>query len=290
MPEHPLLQAALDLARAGLAPVPMYAARKCPALKGWRARTSLDDEAIRAAFATAPHADAIGIAAGGGLFVVDLDRNHGNGADGIAEFAKLVARLGAGLPLKPGPRVRTPRGGLHVYFASPSGLRIRNRTGLAPGVDVRGEGGVVMAPPSVRAGIAYRWGPDPWRQPLVEAPGWLLRLVAPDELPTRLSSTLKPVSGNVHPYARAAMEHECTAVATCGPGGRIAALFKAAASLGALAAGGALPVREVANALTRAATACGLVADDGTKAVEATIASGLTHGLRSPRTVPEVRR
>ena len=57
-----------------------------------------------------------------------------------------------------------------------------------------------------------------------------------------------------------------------------------------LAAWGALSAPSVADALMDAAGSCGLVADDGCAAVEATIASGFRHGLKSPRTVPEGRR
>ncbi|MDF1735170.1 MAG: bifunctional DNA primase/polymerase [Minwuia sp.] len=46
-------------------------------------------------------------------------------------------------------QARTPRGGLHLYYRHRDEA---NRTGVIPGVDVRGEGGVVAAPPSYRRG------------------------------------------------------------------------------------------------------------------------------------------
>ncbi len=290
MSKTPLMRHALALASVGLKPVPMDARSKRPARKGWRDAASLDPTAIVAAFHAAPYADAFGVATGGGVFVIELDCNHADGANGVAEFADLVARLGAAEPLPAGPRVLTPGGGVQLYFASPPGRRWRIRTALALGVDVRCEGGVAMVPPSARDGVAYRWAPYPWGQPLPMAPAWLLDLVAPNEPPARPPAALKPFSGELHPYARAAMQHECAAVAGCANGARNATLFKAAASLGALAAGGALSAQAVAAALTDAASACGLVADDGSAAVEATIASGFRHGLESPRTVPKGRR
>ena len=56
--------------------------------------------------------------------------------------------------------VRTP-GGLHVWFqAPPEGIR-KSAGRIGPGLDVRGDGGYVIVPPSVNgAGIAYKW--DPW--------------------------------------------------------------------------------------------------------------------------------
>ncbi len=55
------------------------------------------------------------------------------------------------------PTVRTPRGGKHLYFRMPD-QPIGNKTGVIPGVDIRGEGGYVIAPPSVNGvGKAYQW-------------------------------------------------------------------------------------------------------------------------------------
>ena len=52
---------------------------------------------------------------------------------------------------------KTPRG-YHLYLVYPKGQNIGNATGIMPGVDVRGEGGYIIAPPSVNAeGKAYSW-------------------------------------------------------------------------------------------------------------------------------------
>lgn len=287
-----LLHHAIELASVGFRPIPMDARMKRPARKGWRDAATLDPDAIATAFRAASFADAVGVATGGGVFVIDLDRNHKNGEDGIAAFANLIARFGTGETLPLGPRVRTPAGGMHLYFGSPPHRRVRNRTALAPGVDVRGEGGVAMVPPSSRDGVAYRWAPDPCETPLVMAPVWLLSLIAPTEpqLQPRPRRAATPFDGDLHPYASAALRHECAAVAGCAAGARNATLFKAAASLGGLAAGGELSAEAVADALLDAAAACALLAEDGRLAVEATIASGFRHGLAAPRYVPEIIR
>jgi putative DNA primase/helicase len=70
-------------------------------------------------------------------------------------------------------------GGRHYWFKYP-GASIRNAVGLLPGVDVRGTGGYVLAPPSRhRSGTSYQWG-DPdgfdWEK-LVAPPEWLLQLI-----------------------------------------------------------------------------------------------------------------
>ena len=52
---------------------------------------------------------------------------------------------------------KTPRG-YHLYLVYPKGQRVTNAAGVMPGVDIRGEGGYIIAPPSVNGnGTAYRW-------------------------------------------------------------------------------------------------------------------------------------
>lgn len=109
----------------------------------------------------------IGVATGGeaGLVVVDVDPRNG-GEDGLHA---LVCRLGA-LPLT--VCANTGGGGVHLYFRAPRGLKLRCRV-VGQGVDFKGEGGYVVAPPSVHAsGQRYEWAPErsPWDLPLAELP------------------------------------------------------------------------------------------------------------------------
>lgn len=74
------------------------------------------------------------------------------------------------------PTVRTISGGLHAYFKYPKDLEARNTTGLWPGVDIRAEGGFVVAPPTRSGEGSYTWvkGLD---VPIAELPGWLSELL-----------------------------------------------------------------------------------------------------------------
>jgi len=73
-----------------------------------------------------------------------------------------------------GPLARTGGGGLHAYYLHP-GRPVKNKVALHPGVDVRGDGGFVYAPPSPHpSGRRYEWLVPPWDEELPEAPGWLL--------------------------------------------------------------------------------------------------------------------
>ncbi|WP_302497045.1 bifunctional DNA primase/polymerase [Rhodococcus pyridinivorans] len=97
-----------------------------------------------------------------GVFVVDVDRKH----NGFESFAAWESEHGTLMtPL----RTSTGGGGKHLFFEYPDDVVIGNRTGWIPGVDIRGEGGYVLLPPSNhQSGGTYRWQSDgePARAPL----------------------------------------------------------------------------------------------------------------------------
>lgn len=95
-----------------------------------------------------------------GLLVLDADPRNG----GLESLALLERENG---PIPGTARARTGGGGLHVFFAYPAGETVRNSVEiLGAGLDVRGEGGYVVVPPSRTLGV-YEWidrsppaGPD----------------------------------------------------------------------------------------------------------------------------------
>ena len=113
----------------------------------------------------------IGIVTGeiSNLIVLDIDPKHG----GDASLDRLERQFGQ-LPAT--IEVTTGGGGHHFYFAHPGGL-IRSRTGLAQGVDLRGDGGYIVAPPSIHpSGYPYLWavGHSPEDVALAALPRWIL--------------------------------------------------------------------------------------------------------------------
>jgi hypothetical protein len=68
----------------------------------------------------------------------------------------------------------TGRGGRHLLFRHP-GVRVCNTVGRWPGIDLRGDGGFIVVPPS-RTVRAYTWqiGSEPGSVPVAEIPAWLL--------------------------------------------------------------------------------------------------------------------
>ncbi len=106
---------------------------------------------IRSWWSKWPEAN-IGIATGAvsGIVVIDVDPAHG-GNDSLEAAKKSLG------PLSAGPVARTGGGGRHLVVAYP-GRRIPSRRGLAPGIDIRGDGGYIVAPRSVHAsGETYEW-------------------------------------------------------------------------------------------------------------------------------------
>jgi hypothetical protein len=106
-----------------------------------------------------------------GLLVLDVDVRAG-GDDSLAELERTHG------PIPETPRVQTGAG-WHVYFTAPRG-EVASRAGVRPGLDARGVGGYVIAPPSRHAsGRVYRWelGATPLDLPLAAPPVWLLEVL-----------------------------------------------------------------------------------------------------------------
>ena len=104
----------------------------------------------------------VAIATGEGLVVLDIDPRNG----GDATLATLLSEKGETLPET--PAVATGGGGWHYYFAGDAPGRV-----LGPGLDLKGAGGYVVAPPSTHAsGTRYRWLQPPVA--LAAAPPWFV--------------------------------------------------------------------------------------------------------------------
>jgi hypothetical protein len=131
-----------------------------------------DKETVRRWWTQRPDAN-VGIATGvvSGIVVLDVDPRHG----GDRSLAGFECQHG----LLPKTVVAiTGGGGRHLFFAYPC-VVVRNAIGLAPGLDVRGDGGYVIAPPSRHeTGQLYRWVPGQSPSDVVpaECPQWLRAL------------------------------------------------------------------------------------------------------------------
>lgn len=172
------LQTALEYADRGIAVLPLAPGSKVPlsGTNGVKDATK-DPETIKEWFRYFPNAN-VGIATGekSGLFALDVD-----GEAGEKSLQKMIERLAETPPDWVTPTNETP-GGRHILFSSPDDFQVTNSVDLRNGLDVRGEAGYIVAPPSIHpSGETYQWNPYLSIQDLnpVEAPEWLLDEIRP---------------------------------------------------------------------------------------------------------------
>jgi hypothetical protein len=240
---------------------------KHPRLRGWQRLATTDPAVAGEWWRRWPDAN-LGLATGRRFDVLDLDGRQG------------VEALRAILSIQPwehpGPVARTGGGGWHLLYA-PAGLG--NRVGLLAGVDWRGRGGLVVAPPSQHAsGHRYAWV-RPLTATLPEVPDGLRRLLAPAPAQRTTLPPAPTTTGRSGGYGRAALARERAAVATAPVGRRNHTLNRAAFNLGQLVAADLLGGDEVRAVLLTAA----LEADNPEAKARATINSGLAGGAAKPR-------
>ena len=159
MDEIKMSEYALHYARMGFAVFPVCSANKKPHTPHGCKDAKTDPGAIRSWWNRWPDAS-IGIATGSashGLVVIDLDQDDNKGLDGYSELEKWQKENGE---LPETWRSITGRGGYHLFFFSDK--TYQNRAGLLDGIDVRGEGGYIIAPPSLHPnGRRYQWEISP---------------------------------------------------------------------------------------------------------------------------------
>jgi hypothetical protein len=166
-----LSEAASRYARMGLAVIPLEPKGKIPMFKNWPEVATNDLGIVTRWWTRNPYAN-VGIATGqkSRIFVVDIDPDKG----GIDSYESLVLKHGRFPDTWQTMTGRPP--GFHMYFRYPN-FRVENAAGIFPGIDIRGDRGQVVAPPSIHPnGNRYEW--DGAREieniEIPEAPGWLL--------------------------------------------------------------------------------------------------------------------
>ena len=144
---------------------------KTPLVK-WADLATTEDNMLVGWWDNYPDAN-IGIACGkrSGIIVLDVDAEHG----GYESLTDLLSKYG---PLPSTPVSKTGSGGEHIFFKHP-GIEIRNSAGkLGKGLDIRGDGGYVVAPPSLHPnGNTYEWTVMPSQVELSDMPDWMIELL-----------------------------------------------------------------------------------------------------------------
>jgi hypothetical protein len=232
-----------------------------------------DAAEIERQFAT-PGAAMIGVPTGdtSGFFALDLDvKNGGGGLEWLAANQHRIPET---------RRHRTRSGGVHLLFAMPEGRTIRNSAGrIALGVDVRGSGGYIIAPPSPGYLVDQAIAPAP-------APAWLLDLIDPPKaLEAPRPAPAPRQSGDGTRYGLSALDNECQAILSAPDGAKHDTLNRAAFSIGGLVAAGELIEGPSFAALSSALAGIRHRCDDF-RAAEKTLRDAFRAGMAKPRETP----
>jgi hypothetical protein len=245
---------------------------KHPRIQGGLRAATTEEAQVRQWWGRWPDANvAVRTGTVSGLVVLDVDPDHG----GNDSLERLLHRFG---PLPDGRLVRTGSGGCHFYFAHPGGT-VRNDTGrrLGPGLDVRGDGGYVIAPPSRHAsGGSYALEAN--GQLIPELPRWLIDLLRPPPLP---KTPVRPSGQLANPdrWTRVVVDGELHRLKSAGIGARNDTLNRIAFRLGQIVGTGRLDEATAERLLLDGALEVGL----GEREALATVHSGLRAGERGTR-------
>lgn len=202
---------------------------------------------------------AIATGAPAGFWVLDED-----GPEAAAWMAAREAEHG---PLPDTVEQKTARG-RHRCFAwcaaaQAAGIGNRSQLGGAP-VDVRGDGGYIVAPPSIHPGDekkgvppgwVYRWrdGHAPGEMDFAPAPQWLIDLVKPEPEPAPVKvEPHRRIEGRASPYGEAALDRAVGTIQSARVGSRDSTLYRTACSIGRLVAGGEIDEAYAKSALESA--------------------------------------
>ncbi len=169
------LDAAIEYASKGMAVFPLKPRAKEPITKNGVKDATTNFNIIKKWWSKHPNAN-IGIACGepsGGLLVIDLDlkENGINGLDTLHNWERDNGELPETV------RSITGKGGAHIFYRI--NYKEKNRVNLLEGIDVRSDGGYIVAPPSIHPnGRRYEWEYDPDEYDIAEADESVLRLLS----------------------------------------------------------------------------------------------------------------
>jgi hypothetical protein len=262
-----------DAAIALRIPVFPCDARKRPLTPHGFKDATADPAAIRRMFAN-PAVVMIGMPTGEvtGLVVVDVDVKGGR--PGQAWLDANRDRLPATWT------VRTASGGLHLYFCWP-GETIRNSASkIAPGIDVRGDGGYVILPPSP----GYVVVDD---APSAELPEWLLDVLRPaPALPPSAVPQQRRLQDGGTAIGTAALDDRCAEIRNAPEGGKHHAVNEAAFAIGGMVSAGHLDEGTAWSALSEALSSL-LPRCRDQRAAQQTLRRAFHEGMAQPQQVPE---
>jgi hypothetical protein len=191
-----VLNTALAYANKGVRVIPIKQGEKRPPMSGWQNAATTDPTTIRQWFEGQFKDCGLGIATGECrnryLIVVDIDdREQYRGSDTLADLEQLHGKLPDTL------EVITGSGGRHIYFLTDAPIRNEASGKLGQGIDIRGIGGQVLAPPTVHPnGKEYQWAEERSiaDQKPADMPLWMVLLLTAKTEPTTPTTPNTPPS------------------------------------------------------------------------------------------------
>lgn len=167
---------AIEYAERGFAVFPIKPKGKTPLTKHGVKDATTDKSMIDKWWTDHPDAN-VGIACGmasGGLLVIDLDEKP-DGTSGIDSLKEWERSNGVTMPVTVSSI--TGGGGSHLLYKADT-TEIKNGVGVLPGIDIRSDGGYIVAPPSVHeSGRSYQWEYDPDEYEIAGADDTVINLV-----------------------------------------------------------------------------------------------------------------
>jgi Bifunctional DNA primase/polymerase, N-terminal len=232
--------------------------------------------------------DMIGIdLAKAGLLVLDGDRHPDENGVIIHDGVQALRELFRAYSLRLHPIAWTPSGGVHIYFKAPPGFGNR-RGNLPPGIDVRGSGGVIIAPGSIRPDIGKEYKSDPDHPDLADAfvagtipdlPEFVQQIINPPRPVEPIIITPGKRGRREQAYAAKVLERNAHQLATMRPeSGRNEYLNKATFRSAQMAARGWIEPKQIERVMSQAARAAALAES----AITATVQSAISAGLQNP--------
>ena len=193
-----VLDTALAYAHKGLRVIPIKQGGKYPPIEGWQNAATSDPTQIRQLFTGAYKDCGLGIATGKFadkyIVVVDVDdREEYRGSDTLYDLEQLHGKLPDTL------EAVTGSGGRHLYFFTDQPIHNEASGKLGQGIDIRGIGGQVLAPPTIHPnGKPYQWlnGHSIEERKPADMPLWMVLLLTAKPEPTTApatSATLSPL-------------------------------------------------------------------------------------------------
>jgi len=202
-----VLQTALAYANKQVRVIPIKQGEKRPPMQGWQNAATSDPTTIRTWFEGQFKDCGLGIATGEFrdryLIVIDIDdRQQFSGSETLADLEQLHGKLPDTV------EVITGSGGRHIYFLTDEPIRNEASGTLGIGIDIRGIGGQVLAPPTKHPnGKTYEWveGRSIADRKPADMPLWMVLLLTTK---TQTEVSVKPLPDQITPPSVSLLREE----------------------------------------------------------------------------------